>query len=360
MKKLLLLLCFLLGILWSGVFMTDLQAQNESMTVPYISTPIAIDGVIDDWPLTIDYTPLTHYINKTKDWIIQDVEWSKDPFDPSDLSAQMLVAYDMEYFYLFLEVTDDIDAKQDAKWKSDDVELFFNPDLGNDIPFTGDSKNYIGSDGVQDALQITFPRDTAAFDGGPGWVIRDWDYEFAVVNETSSYTFEIKVPLDSLFTDHANIGDWVPDRTPLIVQAEPGYSFGFDVMIIDYDGNTTFDDYDRDGHLHWSNESGNDLAYMNTELFGTITLEDNVGLDNTRESQFTITPNPFRNDLRIRGLENGHSIRIYNVLGQRVLDVRDAGREELILNVNSLDSGIYILGIYNEQEVISTSKIIKE
>lgn len=360
MKKLLQIIVFILGIFLILGQNIRISAQNESLTLPYINTPLTIDGVIDDWPVSIDYTPLTHYINKTKDWVIQGEQWSKDPFDQADLSAQMLVAYDLEYFYLFLEVTDDIDAKQDAKWKSDDVELFFNPDPGNDIPFDGENKNYTGSDGVTDALQLTFPRDTVAFVGGPGWIIRDWDYEFAVVNQTSSYTFEIKLPWDSLFTDHTNIGDWIPDRTPLIVSAEPGYTMGFDIMITDYDGNETFEDHNRDGHLQWSNESGIDLCYMNTGLFGTITLDPNTSTIKNSLDKISTYPSPFSENLNIKGLRKGQNIQIHNLLGQKVFSLKDVEEKTINLNLNKLEKGIYILGIYDDTGVVSSSKIVKK
>jgi len=335
------------------------KAQNQNLTIPYISTEMTIDGVIDDWPLTINYTPLEQYINKTTDWLVQGEEWSSTPFDASDLSAQMLVGYDIEYFYLFLEVIDDIDAKQDAKYKSDDVELFFNPDPGNDLPYDGSNKNYTGSDGVTDALQITFGRDTAEFEAGPGWIIRDWDYEYAIVNQTNSYTFEIKIPWDSLFTDHTNIGDWTPDRTPLVVSAEPGYSMGFDIMIIDYDGNTTFDDFNRDGHLHWANESGIDLAYRNTGLFGTITLDPNTSTRNLKTPEISAFPSPFTDIITIDGLKTGMDVKVFNVLGQKVHDseIRNSGSK---LNLGHLDKGIYLLTIYYKNGLVSSSKIIKK
>ncbi len=360
MKKLLQISVLILGLLLVLGLQSRLLAQDESLTIPYISTPITIDGEIDDWPVTIDYVPLNNYINKTKDWVIEGEQWSKDPFDAADLSAQMLIGYDLEYFYLFLEVTDDIDGKQDAKWKSDAVELFFNPDPGNDIPFDGENKNYTGSDGVTDALQITFARDTAAFDSGPGWVIRDWDYEYVVVNQTSSYTFEVKLPWDSLFTDHTNIGDWIPDRTPLAVSAEPGYSMGFDIMVTDYDENETFDAQNRDGHLQWANESGIDLSYMNTGLFGTITLDPNTLGQKTSSNNIMAYPSPFSEYLNIKGLKKDHNIQIHNLLGQKVFSLENAGEEILNLNLNHLNKGVYIFGIYQNKEMISTTKIIKK
>lgn len=341
-----------------------LYATGQSaLTVPYLTSELTIDGIIDDWPLEIEYVPLNNYINKVEGWIVEGEEFSSTPFSQSDLSAQMLVAHDLKFFYLFVEVMDDVDGVQDdLNWKSDNVEFFFNPDLGNDIPYDGESSNYTGSDGITDAIQHRIARDTTISKGlnlSPNWVTENWNYEFVVNNQTASYTIEVKVPLDSIFTDHTNVGDWVPDGTSLGLPIKEGTQFGFEVMVTDYDKtDETDDDQNRDGHVCWANNSGNDLAYRNTGLFGTVTLGAQTNnIQNTQNNYSYAYPNPCVNNILLKNAGKLSKIEIYNVLGKKVMS-KDSPTSHV--NVSTLNQGIYFLNITTNSGNIHTLKIIKK
>lgn len=343
------------------------NAQNAEMDVMQMpeSANIEIDGSEADWPNNIEYIDLTQTINKVESMVSTDPKvFASTPFGTSDLSAYMRVAWDQEFFYLFVYVDDDVDANQGGKdWQSDNIEVFFNVDLGNDLPYDGDNKNYTGSDGKTDAIQFRFARNTELFpEAGPGWIIRGWtNMEYVVDNTTSttSYTLETKIPFDSLFTDHTNIGDWVPNRSPLGLTPEVGHQMGFEVQVADYDGTeSTYDDYNRDGFLLWSNESGNDLSHRNTGLFGTITLSDKVAaLKKLPAKNISVFPTLVDNMLYIQS-KNIERIQILNVVGQQVKLIQDV-KPQMNLDISDLTKGMYIVNFVKGNAVFS-KKIIKK
>ncbi len=351
-------------ILLVAVYSNAQNAQMDVLRMPE-SANIEIDGSEADWPNNIDFIDLTQTINKVEAMVSTDPKvFSSTPFGTADLSAYMRVAWDDEFFYLFVYVDDDVDANQGGKnWQSDNIEVFFNVDLGNDLPFDGENSNYTGSDGKTDAIQFRFARNTELFpEAGPGWIIRDWTHmEYVVDNATSttSYTLETKIPFDSLFTDHTNMGDWIPNRSPLGLTPEAGYQMGFEVQVADYDGTeSTNDDYNRDGFLLWSNESGNDLCYKNTGLFGTITLSDKVAaVKKLADKNIKLFPTLIDDILYIQAA-NIEQIQILNVVGQQVRVIRDV-KPQMNLDVSDLTNGMYIINFVKGNTVFS-KKIIKK
>ncbi len=347
-----------------------LSAQDATHTVGYIQpSTLTIDGDESDWPTGIEYLDLSYTINKVEDVVSQDpLEYSSTNFPASDLSAYMRIGWNMEFFFLFVSVSDDIDDSQEVAWKSDNIEVFFNVDLGNDLPFEGDN-NYTGSDGKRDAIQMRFARDTAYYYDleaynqywGPQWIMEYWDkFNYRVDNESSTvgYTLEAKIPFDSLFTDHTNIGEWVPDGSPLGLEWGNGYQLGFDVMVTDYDGATTIDDYNRDGHITWANSSGNDLSHKNTELFGTITLQGApADVRELKNANISIYPTLVTNTLTIKS-QGLSQIEILSISGQQI-EVYKNIHSNMQINLNHLQKGMYLVRLHKDN-TIYTQKIIKQ
>ena len=70
-------------------------------------------------------------------------------------------------------------------------------------------------------------------------------------------------------------------------------------------------------------------------------------------------PNPSKDKLRISGLSGKESIQLYNSLGQLVLEAKSA-HGFLELNIESLESGIYILNITDQETLVFKQQIIIE
>jgi hypothetical protein len=356
------------------------NAQSDSITVPYLNSSLTIDGDDEDWPYTkFEMIPMTHTVNKVEPWIVNGEIHDTSDFPENDLSAEFMLAHDVEYIYIFVEVYDDEPVLSwDRPWKEDCIEVYFNPDLGNDVPFDG-TNNYMGSDGMKDAIQMRFPRDTS-FRFMPYWIIENWladtiidGSDTNVTNEMlatvdpkpTTYTAEARIPLDSLFTNHENIGgeEFIPDGTPLVLRPKEGRTMGFDVMVTDNDGTANTNDdgaYYRDGHLAWANDSGDDDLYLNTHLFGKITLGHNQGgsIGNIMATNILMGPNPVRDNLKIRNLQNFEQVNINNILGNLVLSKDVSNNNNTTIDCSGLASGLYVISFIDNNNNVYTSKLI--
>lgn len=84
-----------------------------------------------------------------------------------------------------------------------------------------------------------------------------------------------------------------------------------------------------------------------------------VGVNDVELNNVDIYPNPFANSLTISNLENVSSVMVNNVIGQNVMKVNVTGNE-VVLNTESLQKGIYLITIVDNNNNMRTEKMIKE
>jgi hypothetical protein len=87
----------------------------------------------------------------------------------------------------------------------------------------------------------------------------------------------------------------------------------------------------------------------------TITVGTNSLQNPKYEKDLLVYPNPANDILYIKGITNDEIINVYNIMGQKMLDVNYSGG----INISILKPGIYFLGI-NMKEEIKVKKFIKE
>jgi len=97
--------------------------------------------------------------------------------------------------------------------------------------------------------------------------------------------------------------------------------------------------------------TGSDLSDAYQPVWGAC---ESFGLDDQNQSDISIYPNPVIDKLFIQGLSNPTKISVYNVLGKLVLSKTTSSE----INVDNLQSGIYIIKIVDEQKEI-VKKFIK-
>ncbi len=96
-------------------------------------------------------------------------------------------------------------------------------------------------------------------------------------------------------------------------------------IIIDYFGRTAF--------VHW----------LAIEPIGVSNLTDNQSI--------TLYPNPANSILNIKGIENQSIATLYSVDG-KLLQTNNLTNSNSEININKLNSGIYILKIQNKSETV--------
>ncbi|WOC40406.1 carbohydrate binding domain-containing protein [Polaribacter sp. HL-MS24] len=83
-----------------------------------------------------------------------------------------------------------------------------------------------------------------------------------------------------------------------------------------------------------------------------------ASVDKNNLLNVSLSPSPAANDLRISAQSIIENVTIYNILGKTVLNAKINKKEDMI-NVSSLDTGVYILK-YTINNAVGTMKFVKE
>ncbi len=74
-----------------------------------------------------------------------------------------------------------------------------------------------------------------------------------------------------------------------------------------------------------------------------------------KETDVEVFPNPTNGYLQIRALEQNVTIRVFDVLGNLVLDT-----QEKEINISDYPAGVYILNVSQEGKILTTTKVVKK
>lgn len=75
----------------------------------------------------------------------------------------------------------------------------------------------------------------------------------------------------------------------------------------------------------------------------------------TKGSSYMIHPNPAKEDVHIDGKESPRKVVVYNMLGQKIMEVRNSG----VIDISALPSDSYLLKIESDGGDIETHKLLK-
>ncbi|MEI7803126.1 MAG: T9SS type A sorting domain-containing protein [Bacteroidota bacterium] len=113
---------------------------------------------------------------------------------------------------------------------------------------------------------------------------------------------------------------------------------------------------------------GEFLHVDSTTFVGYITRYDPTIIQDTTvivavkqdDSAINIYPNPATNEIKISNLSSEENqIKIFNLLGQQVKNIRGSHEQSISINISDLPSGIYMLTVSNNKK-ISCKKFVKE
>jgi len=94
--------------------------------------------------------------------------------------------------------------------------------------------------------------------------------------------------------------------------------------------------------------------------FNLVVNSPNLIRVNYAVSEISLYPNPTSSTLTVRANELISAVEIIDLTGKIVQTQSNIFNEQVVLNVNSLSSGIYFLRLMNQQEEISYKKFIKQ
>jgi len=213
-----------------------------------------VDGIADEqeWPESISIDVL--------------FESPGDFGGNTDLSGVFKVCYDIDAFYLFIDIIDDIAHNFDPgsaadPWLLDNAEIYFNLDT------TGIFESGAYGD---DGMEIRFCRGfnethftMVGPDKGPGF--DDPSLEFLVVDSPGNWQVETKIPWKYILPAGSEAGDII---------SYLGVYMGFEIKISDSDGSDP-DVSERDAILTWDADGGlEDMAFMDLRSLGILHLKN--------------------------------------------------------------------------------------
>jgi hypothetical protein len=251
----------------------------------------------------------------------------------ADFQVTFQAAYDLNYLYLFINVTDDVDHSYDGEngnsYEFDNVEVFLQLDT-----LTVGNVDYTSGDSVTIQLRINRGLDSVET---PGRAAKEDYLYYQETNPTTGWIQEVAIPWSAVLPlSYTN-----EDMFDLYISDE-GHIFGFDFSGADSDG-TTPDAGARDIQVAWDmddlvpDDAEEDNAWHNSADFGLVTLQKWDALAPAAvENTLNAYPNPATNEITFN-VEGEVNIEVYSITGSLVMVANTA-----TVDVSALSSGMYI------------------
>lgn len=307
-------------------FSLNMGAQSDHVDVSYTSTPISIDGMVDDAWSTVD--PV--YIEKNFQ--------SEQP----TITAYWKALWDYDNLYVLIYVEDD---DHWPAWESGGSWYEYDqPEVYLDVNY--ELKDGLGPGGKGNGHYQTL---ASFYSGGDGVVtaLEESNYRtggtFCYSLSGENYTMEYAMDYES-FMDKDGFTLSVED----FVEID---EIGFDVTIIDQDEGVT----DSRQRAVWQNEGDQDENYNNMDDAGTISFKSATSISKKTFPALSVYPNPVNDKLFINARFD--RISIINIHGQEIICNTTSDQ---ILNTKGLPNGMYLIQVFNHEKLVGSSRIIKQ
>lgn len=317
------------------LFVLSAMAQDATIKkFPGSNVPV-IDGTIDASWDGVDENEIT--VNVGND---ANTDNDGDPLPTLDYASWKMAWNDTAVFILISAEDDNFcnewcTSKTD--WESDRIELFFNV---NSADMLDDSLGAINGPG-NGTMQITSPWVQDADQAAAHFT--NWQslvFNYGYVIDGDAYDYEFAIPFTTLTNADGNA--YVPSD---------GSQFGFQVAICDVD----LADVANRKFLNWIDCD----AWTSMHNAGIIEISDeeiSVGIYNYEITSINMYPNPASTSVTIDAVFD--EIEINNIIGQKVLSIQNIQSE--IVDISNLETGIYFISIYNNNELIGSNRLVIE
>ena len=130
-------------------------------------------------------------------------------------------------------------------------------------------------------------------------------------------------------------------------------------VIYDSYGNGICCGEDGDGYYRILDDAGNIVVDGNGEFediaYSILSVKTSGSVNDVIASAYNIYPNPAKDMITVKGV-NMSQIKVYNALGQMVKSI-ECDANEMNINVNNMQNGIYFINITNDKGEMTTSKV---
>ncbi|TJY34126.1 T9SS type A sorting domain-containing protein [Pontimicrobium aquaticum] len=95
-------------------------------------------------------------------------------------------------------------------------------------------------------------------------------------------------------------------------------------------------------------------------MSGTITVVNNLGLEDLEKNKFSISPNPGRNELNLRlsKINNNTTVEVFDVLGKKIYADKIHTKTKEV-NVSRWNNGVYLVRLISD-EGTQTKRFVKQ
>lgn len=263
------------------------------------------------------------------------------PYNPADFKATFKAIHDDDNMYFLVKVEEPKDslvqfgvqpgdpADQIKPWLCDAVEFLFKSD--------SQSKGY---------LQALLGHGKSIFEGQT-MLISNMSYidqtTMGNIPTGNEYFYEVAIPLNEIgLSGTPKEGDILYSELA-VFNNNRGYLSPSNYKLV-WDG-PSFQKVSQPGGVHW----------------GEIKLsrETPTATKTVFNSKISLAPNPVNDILNISGDAAISQIQILSISGATLMDVKGNGKTGLTLNVQSLETGSYLIKVVTDQST-SHSKFIKQ
>lgn len=294
--------------------------DGTALAISVGDTPPTIDGTID----AVWSNAKTHTMQERSWW-----------GSPTGLYSTWKVMWDIDNIYLLFTVEDATPNNGNTVdvYQNDCIEVFFDMNQSATTPY--DANDW----------QIRTIRGLDTWTGSANvdatWAA-DLERGQSAMADDAGYIIEMAIPWSSLSTSFLPLAS---------------VEFNFDCCAAD----VTTAGGTRVFRESWT--TAEDIAYMNTKDFGTITLSDLTNeitsIKNISQiPNLSVYPNPVIDHLNIQAASYIAKVEIYDIMGRQASILSDINQTSVIMNVSDLSrNAIYIVKITDVQGNSSARKI---
>jgi len=176
-------------------------------------------------------------------------------------------------------------------------------------------------------------------------------------------------PLMSLLSMIAPSPDWMIALNSIPLR--DGSNEWITEIVIDvypYDAGTDsgvdYSSPDSDVTPHDPISSLQSITPFSSEIIGTVTISlDDVVLgvnDFDTANTISLYPNPASNNVTVSTANRSlNAVEIYNTLGEKIMDYNTINNNELVINIDGLSSGIYLMRVLDASNRETVKKLVK-
>lgn len=318
----------------TSIFVGNSAGEQEVLQLiiveePEDGTALAID--VGDTPPVIDGT-IDEVWSNAKTHTLQERGWWGTP---TGLYSTFKIMWDVDNLYLLYTIEDDTPYGEnvDAVYQNDNMETFLDMNQSATTPYDSDD------------WQIRTIRGKDSWTGSAN-VTADWASNLSRAQEemegNAGYIIEMAIPWTSLSSAFLPIA---------------GTEFNFDCSA---------SDVGTGGGARLYRESwvtAEDIAYLNTKDFGTITLseltDETTGISSEQLDAFNLSiyPNPANKIVHVQSDVEITNIRLMDMSGRSVKQQNSINQFRTTVDLSELSSGLYLISIENKEGKFRVEKV---